>query len=133
MTEYLLDANVVSDLVRRPLGSARQRAERVGFERLATSVIVAGELRFGYMRRDSARLARDVEAVLGGLPILPFEAPADWRYASLRTELERRGTPIGANDMLIAAQALALDLILVTANEREFRRVPGLRVENWLA
>jgi tRNA(fMet)-specific endonuclease VapC len=133
MIEYLLDTNIVSDFVQRPLGPARQRADRIGFERLATSVIVAGELKFGYIRRESARLKRDVEAVLGSLPVLALEAPADWHYASVRAELERRGMPIGSNDMLIAAHALALDCTLVTANEREFRRVPGLRVENWLA
>jgi tRNA(fMet)-specific endonuclease VapC len=133
MIEFLLDANIVSSLIRQPLGPLRQRAERVGFNRLATSIIVAAEVRFGYVRRDSARLRRDAEAVLALLPILPFEAPADQRYAELRAELERRGTPIGGNDMLIAAHALALDCILVTANEREFRRVPGLKVENWAA
>ena len=133
MIEYLLDTNIVSNFVRQPLGPARLRADRVGFERLATSVIVAGVVRFGYTRRMSARLTRDLEAVLGSLPILPLEAPADWHYASLRAELERRGTPIGGNDMWIAAHALALNCTLVTGNEREFRRVPGLRVENWLS
>ncbi len=133
LIEYLLDANVVSSLIRRPLGPARQRADRIGFERLATSVIVAGEVRFGYIRRQSARLTRDAEAVLESLPILPLEAPADWHYATIRVELERRGTPIGGNDLWIAAHALALDCTLVTANEREFRRVPALRLENWLA
>src|SRR3954467_11885675 len=133
MIEFLLDTHIVSSLIRKPLGPMRQRAERVGFNRLATSIIVAAEVRFGYVRRESARLRRDAEAVLALLPILPFETPADQRYAELRAELERRGTPIGGNDMLIAAHALALDSALVTANEREFRRVPGLRVENWAA
>jgi tRNA(fMet)-specific endonuclease VapC len=131
MTEYLLDTNAVSDLVREPLGRTRQKAERTGPERLATSIIVVGELRFGYLRSGNDRLKHAVEGVLAILPILPFETPADWRYAELRVELERLGTPIGGNDMLIAAHALALDCTLVTANEREFRRVPGLRVENW--
>jgi tRNA(fMet)-specific endonuclease VapC len=131
MIEYLLDSNTVSELVREPLGAMRQRAERVGFHRLATSIIVAAEVKFGYIRRGSARLTRDIEAFLESVPTLPFEAPADWHYGKLRAELERRGTPISANDMLIAAHALALDCTLVTANEREFRRVPGLRVENW--
>jgi tRNA(fMet)-specific endonuclease VapC len=132
MIEYLLDTNVVSDFIHHPLGTARQHADKIGFERLAVSIIVAGELRFGCSRRKSVRLTRDVEAVLGSLPIVPLEAAADRHYASLRTELERRGMLISANDMLIAAHALALDCTLVTANEREFRRVPGLRVENWL-
>lgn len=133
MIEYLLDTNIVSRIVREPLGALRQRAERVGFHRIGISVIVAAELRFGCIKRRSARLAHDTEALLGALAILPIEIPADEHYGRLRAELERRGTPIGANDMLIAAHALALDCTLVTANEREFRRVPNLRVENWAA
>jgi tRNA(fMet)-specific endonuclease VapC len=61
-----------------------------------------------------------------------LDAPSDGHYASLRTALERAGTPIGANDMLIAAHALATDSILVTDNVKEFSRVPGLKIENWL-
>ena len=70
--------------------------------------------------------------ILAGIEVFPFEAPADVRYGALRAELERTGGPIGANDMLIAAQALSLGLTLVTANEREFARVSGLNIENWL-
>jgi tRNA(fMet)-specific endonuclease VapC len=80
----------------------------------------------------SRRLAGQLAAILTGLEVLPFEAPADRDYAELRTQLESQGTPIGANDMLIAAQALSLGLRLVTANESEFARVPGLAIENWL-
>jgi len=64
---------------------------------------------------------------------MPFEEPADLIYADIRATLEKSGTPIGANDLFIAAHALALNATLVTGNEREFRRVPGLEVENWLA
>ena len=77
-------------------------------------------------------LARQVEAVLGEIEILPYEAPASLAYAETRTLLERRGRPIGATDLFIAAHALALDLTLVTANIREFSRVEGLKVENWM-
>jgi tRNA(fMet)-specific endonuclease VapC len=71
-------------------------------------------------------------AILGGIAVLPFEAPADVTYSEVRTQLEQTGNPIGANDMLIAAQALSLGLTLVTANQREFSRVQGLTIENWL-
>jgi tRNA(fMet)-specific endonuclease VapC len=73
-----------------------------------------------------------LESILSVLPVLPLEPPADIKYGILRTQLERKGTPIGGNDMLIAAQALALGSVLVTANEREFARVKGLQIENWL-
>jgi tRNA(fMet)-specific endonuclease VapC len=73
-----------------------------------------------------------LEAILADIPVLPFDAPTDRAYARTRQALERSGASVSANDLLIAAHALALDCILVTDNEREFSRVPGLRVENWL-
>lgn len=103
-----------------------------GEDKIATSIIVAAELRYGAAKRAPVRLTRQLEAVLGVIEILPFEAPADVRYGELRVALEAAGTPIGANDLLIAAQAVALDMVLVTDNTREFERVAGLRVENWL-
>lgn len=87
--------------------------------------------RYGVAKTASERLTRQLEAVLGVIETLPFEAPADVRYDDLRVALEKAGRPIGANDLLIAAQALALDMVLVTDNVREFA-VPGLRAENWL-
>lgn len=129
---YMLDTNMVSDLVRNPLGRVMQQTRLVGEEAVCTSIVVAAESRFGALRKDSPKLTSALEGVLASLPVLPFEEPAERRYADLRLHLERTGVPIGANDMLIAAHALALDCILVTDNEREFRRVPGLVVENWL-
>ena len=129
---YLLDTNIVSDLVRNPAGAIAQRIAIVGEDRVCTSLVVSAELRFGALKKGSPRLSSQLEAILSALDILPMEEPLDLHYAELRLELERRGTPIGGNDMLIAAQARALDLTLVTANEREFSRVPGLSVENWL-
>ena len=78
-------------------------------------------------------MTAQLEAVLAALEVLPFEEPADRRYGELREHLERQGTPIGPNDVLIAAHALALGLAVVTDNVREFSRVPGLHIENWLA
>jgi len=132
MARYLLDTSILSQLVRQPQGEVARRIARVGEVRTCTSVIVAGELRFGAARSGSPRLARQVEAVLGALEVLPFEAGADRHYAAIRFALEQRGTPIGANDLLIAAHARAMGATCVTANVAEFRRVPGLRVENWL-
>lgn len=130
---FLLDTNIVSDLVRNPGGRVAQQIRNVGVETVCTSLVVAAELRFGAVKRRSRRLSAQLEAVIGALDILPLEEPLDRRYAELRAALEQAGTPIGGNDMLIAAHALTLGLTLVTANEQEFTRVPALAVENWLS
>ena len=129
---YLLDTNMVSDLVRHPQGSVTQAIRAVGEGEVCTSIIVAAELRYGATKRASPRLTEQLEAVLRALEILPFAAPADVVYGRLRTDLEQRGLPIGAHDLLIAAQAIALGLTMVTDNEREFRRIDELPCENWL-
>lgn len=129
---YLLDTNVVSDLMRNPGGRVADRLLQVGERQACTSIIVLAELRYGVAKGRSLPLAAQLAAILGGLEVLPFEPPADAAYGELRTQLEQSGRPIGANDMLVAAQALSLGLTLVTANEREFSRVRGLSIENWL-
>jgi len=129
---YLLDTSVISDLVRNPQGLAAKQLARVGDETVCTSIVVACELRFGAAKAASRRLSDQIEQVLEPLDILPLESPVEHYYAEIRSTLERRGTPIGPNDLLIAAHALALGLTLVTDNIREFSRVEGLAVENWL-
>lgn len=129
---YLLDANILSELIRVPRGRVAEKVGEVGEAAIRTSIIVAAELRFGVHKRGSARLAENVEAVLGSLDIVPLASPVDYIYGEIRAHLERVGTPIGANDLLIAAHALALGDTLVTGNEREFARVPGINLENWL-
>ncbi|MBS1147912.1 MAG: PilT protein domain protein [Proteobacteria bacterium] len=129
---YLLDTNILSELVRHPQGAVAQAIARVGENAVCTSIIVASELRFGAAKRNAPRLAAQVEAILRAIEVRPFDTPADHEYARLRLHLEQAGTPIGPNDMLIAAHALAIESILVTANKGEFSRVPGLTVENWL-
>lgn len=128
---YLLDTNILSDLVRHPQGKVASTIAGVGERRVCTSIVVAAELRFGAAKSGSKRLARQVDRILAALEILPLGSPADRHYASVRWHLEKRGNPIGPNDLLIAAQALAEDCTLVTANEREFRWVPSLKLENW--
>ena len=129
---HLLDTNVVSDLVRNPQGRVAEHIRRVGEAQVCTSIIVAAELRYGAAKKRSPRLARQLEAVLGALDVLPFAAPADTAYGEIRTRLEQVGRPIGGNDLLIAAQAMALGHTIVTDNEAEFGRIEGLRRENWL-
>ncbi len=129
---YLLDTNVLSDVVRHPQGHVAQRISRVGDENVCTSIIVAAELRYGAEKKASRRLIDRVEAILGVMDVVPFEAPADAIYAALRTRLERAGQTIGGNDLLIAAQAVSFGHVLVTDNMREFARVAELASENWL-
>ena len=129
---YLLDTNILSDLIRHPQGRVAEQIRRVGEAEVCTSVIVAAELRFGAAKRGSARLAQQLETVLSVLDVVPFEQPADEAYGVIRAQLELAGTPIGGNDLLIAAHAKALGCTVVTDNEREFGRVDGLACENWL-
>jgi tRNA(fMet)-specific endonuclease VapC len=129
---YLLDTNIVSDLIRNPQGGVARRIREVGEARVCTSVIVAAELHYGATKKASPRLTAQLEAVLGALEVLPFEAPADAVYGRLRARLEQVGKPIGGNDLLIAAQAVALGYTIVTGDEREFARIDDLPRENWL-
>ncbi len=133
MTRYLLDTNIVSDLVRNPAGRVAVRIAEVGVENICTSIVVASELRFGAAKSGSPRLIAQVDTLLGALEILPLETPADLVYGAIRDALETIGAPIGANDLLIAAHALAVDCVLVTNNVREFCRVPDLQVVDWLS
>ncbi|MBL8669371.1 MAG: type II toxin-antitoxin system VapC family toxin [Alphaproteobacteria bacterium] len=132
MRRYLLDTNVVSDLVRNPQGRATQRIRAVGDAQVCTSIIVAAELRFGAEKKGSPRLSAQLETVLGALDVQPFKAPADAIHGAIRASLERSGRPIGGKDLLIAAHALAIDCAIATDNEQEFARVEGLAIENWL-
>ena len=133
MTRYMLDTNIISDLIRNPQGKAARRIAKVGEKALCTSIIVAAELRYGSAKSGSTRLIRAVEGVLAEIEVLPFEPPADAEYGSIRTELEAAGRPIGSNDLLIAAHACATGATIVTANAAEFKRIRDLKVENWLA
>jgi tRNA(fMet)-specific endonuclease VapC len=133
---WLLDTNIISGLMRDPHGEIYQqltkRARQMPDGKVATSVIVECELKFGLTKNTSERLLNVYNVTMAAIDVLDFESNATQRYANLRHYLENQGTPIGPNDMLIAAHALALGCILVTDNEEEFLRIPGLRVENWL-
>ncbi len=132
MVRYLLDTNILSDLLRNPGGRAVRRLAVVGDTAVCTSVVVACELRYGAIKKRSPELSERVEILLRSLEVLPLDKEADRHYGEIRWQLERLGTPIGPNDLLIAAHARALDLTLVTDNVEEYARVPGLSVENWL-
>lgn len=130
---YLLDTNILLAAMRgHPEVRRRLEVEQISAIRLSS--IVLGELEFdaeksAYGDRNRGRLA----ALTQRLPLVSIDHDAIRHYARIRALLERQGTPIGANDTWISAQALAINAVFVTDNEREFSRVPGLTVENWLA
>jgi tRNA(fMet)-specific endonuclease VapC len=104
LKRYLLDTNIVSNLVIDPHGRVADRITVIGEANVCTSIIVAAELRYGTNTKASPRLSAQVEAVLGAFDILPLDSPADEIYGSIRTQLHLAGTPIGGNDLLIAAR-----------------------------
>ena len=131
---YLLDTNVLAELARNPTGSAARTIAAVGETSVCTSAIVACEVRYGLAKGASRKLTERMLEILATIDVLT-NLPEDIgiHYGRIRTQLESAGEVIGPNDLLIAAHACAADLTIVTENEREFRRVPGLRVENWMA
>jgi tRNA(fMet)-specific endonuclease VapC len=129
---FMLDTNIVSDLVRNPQGRISRRIAEVGEASICTSIIVASELRCAAARKASPRLEGQLESVLGALEVFPFESPADVVYGALRARLEEIGQPIAPNNLFVAAHALAWRCTLVTDDEREFSRIKALPVENWL-
>ncbi len=133
MDRYLLDTNALSSLVRRSSGAVRQRILSLPKGAVVTSPIVLCEVRFGLEKRNSTALNERVRKTLNALEVLPLSPGFPEIYGKLRATLEAAGTPIGAMDLLIAAHALSEGVTLVTANVREFTRVPGLRIQNWEA
>jgi tRNA(fMet)-specific endonuclease VapC len=133
VTRYVLDTNIISDLIRNPHGKVAKRIAKAGEENICTSIIVAAELRYGCAKSGSRRLLQAVEDLLSEIDVLPLDVPADSEYGGIRSDLEAAGRPIGGNDLWIAAQACAIGATVVTANVAEFKRVRSLKVENWLA
>jgi len=132
VTTYMLDTNIVSDLIRNPQGVVSARIAAIGEANVCTSIIVAAELRYGAAKRNAPRLTAQVDAVLAVLSVLSLQTPTAQFYGRIRSDLEASGTPSGANDLLIAAHAASLGYVLVSDNSREFERVKNLRLENWL-
>ncbi len=134
-SRLMLDTNILSDMMRNPRGAAnlalQQRLAQQPDLQVAASVVVDCEICFGLRRKDSAKLEKAYADLLQVVEIVPLDSSVAAHYASIRSHLEQVGQPIGPNDTLIAAHALALDAALVTA-DAEFLRVPGLKVQNWL-
>ena len=129
----MLDTNIISAILKDPTGRVAAVLRKVASDnKIGVSIITAAELRYGTAKKGSEKLLRNVERLLSAFEIFVLQPPADTHYGGIRSELESVGQTIGPNDLLIAAHAIALDAILVTANVREFTRVQGLEVESWL-
>ena len=129
----LLDTNIISYLVKDPQGRVAARIAAIEPDAIFTSVIVVGEIEYGFAKRPAPKLERQTASIFKGIEVVGIDRDTAEFYGRIRSQLEKAGTPIGENDLWIAAHALALGATLVTANEREFRRVSRLRVENWAA
>jgi tRNA(fMet)-specific endonuclease VapC len=133
MTQYLLDTDTVSQLIRGHNAKLMAKAKGLKAQQAALSVVSRGELAFGIsLKPMSAAFMHNFEAVLGALPVLPLPEEAAQHYGDIRSHLRQLGQPIGPNDLWIAAHARALGYTLVSHNLREMSRVPKLRVESWL-
>jgi tRNA(fMet)-specific endonuclease VapC len=129
----MLDTNICSYIIRNRPESVKQKLKEIEkFHEVALSSIVASELLYGAYKRGSQKLTEVVKHFIECFVIYDFDLKAAEEYALIRADLERKGIVIGAYDLQIAAHARSLSAILVTNNEREFRRVEGLKIENWL-
>ena len=128
----MLDTNIISEALRNPSGPLVRYVARFDVGLIATSAIVASEMRYGACKKGSPRLSERVEQILGRIEILPYDDNASRHFAEIRTDLERRGQQIGWGDYFIAAHARSLGMTLVSNNTREFASVADLKLENWL-
>ena len=129
---YLLDTNICIYAINQRSDTVVERLKREGRSNLTTSTIVAAELAFGVEKSTRSETRQQLLLFLSGLQVLPWSEAAIWHYARQRRMLKEAGTPIGEMDLLIASQALGDDLTLVTNNTREFERIEGLKLENWV-
>ncbi|NBQ20660.1 MAG: type II toxin-antitoxin system VapC family toxin [Synechococcaceae bacterium WB6_3B_236] len=128
----MLDTNICIHVINAKPPAVLERFRQYRMGEIGLCSVVAAELAYGVAKSGSARNRQALEMFLAPLIILPFDDAAVWAYGNLRAELERKGTPIGALDTMIAAHALSQQSTLVTNNTREFARVPGLALENWV-
>ena len=129
----LLDTNICIYLINNRPAEVLALFRQFGLGEIGLSSVVAAELAFGVAKSASVRNRNALEVFLAPLEILPFDEAAVWAYGDLRADLERRGESIGSLDTMIAAHALSLNALLVTNNTREFVKVKGLQLDNWVS
>ena len=131
--KVMLDTDICIYTIRQHPQSVLDRFAQYVAGDLGISVMTLAELDYGVSKSsDLARNRHALDEFISPLQVAPFDRSASWHYGMIRAALEPKGVPIESMDLLIAAHAVSLDIPLVTNNQKEFRRVPGLRVENWL-
>jgi tRNA(fMet)-specific endonuclease VapC len=134
--KYLLDTNMVSYFLRGQFANLEQRILNTESDQLCISVITAGELAYGFARSAPSKrlvgLRTKLNSLMEVIPTRPLPPGVARHYGEIRSTLEKKGAPIGGNDLWLAAHALAEGLVLVTNNTKEFARVSGLNLENWV-
>ena len=131
--KYLLDTNICIYLIKQRPPSLLEKVQSFSVGEIGMSVITLAELQYGVSKSGQAKKNQEaLDQFMIPLALAVFDRKATVAYGRIRAALEKKGQPIGGMDVLIAAHALSLDMPLVTNNEKEFRRVPGLRVENWI-
>jgi tRNA(fMet)-specific endonuclease VapC len=130
---YMLDTNICIYIIRHKPIEVQKRFEKLKAGEAALSVITFGELHFGAAKSQQREtVIAMLDELTAFLPVLALPEIASREYGTLRALLEAKGQPIGNNDLWIAAHAKSIDMTLVTNNEREFKRIPGLKLENWV-
>jgi len=130
---WMLDTDTISYILRNRPAAIRARFETLDLQQIAVSSIVLAELFYGAARsHDPAAIRRQIDLLTRPLARLPWDESAAEHFADIRLHLERKGSPLAAQDLMIAAHARSLDAVLVTNNQKHFRRIPGLRLENWV-
>jgi len=132
--KYFLDTNICIYVINKRPPTVIEKLTQFSPQDLGISAIVISELQYGVAKSSQPERNRQLlDAFLRPFQIVPYDEAAAEAYGIIRADLEKKGQPIGREDLLIAAHALSADLTLVTNNEAEFQRVPNLRVENWAA
>lgn len=129
---YLLDTNICRYIINAKPAHVLEKFRQQEPGTIALSTVSAAELAYGVIKSGSERNQCALQMFFAPLEILSFDERAVWQYGVVRVSLEQSGQPIGALDTMIAAHALSIDATLVTNNEREFRRIRGLKIENWV-
>jgi tRNA(fMet)-specific endonuclease VapC len=134
MKRYMLDTDMCSYIIKEHPESVHQRFQKLAMEQLCISVITYAELVYGVERSSSKRVNRPIiEDFARHLDVVDWDTDAADHYGVIRAELEAAGTPIGAMDMMISAHAKSLKAVLVTNNQKQFTKVKGLKIENWIS
>ena len=133
MKHYMMDTDICSYIIKERPDSVRRHFQTISMGSICISVVTYAELMYGVERSSSKRINRSViEQFVSHLEVVKWDKEAADKYAIIRARLDDSGSPIGAMDMMIASHAASTNAVLVTNNQRHFKKVPGLKIENWV-